>query len=397
MSRLARIAVVGGDTAGARAVAGAVVSLLTAVGRWVEQVPAGADLDPYAAVVLPRSRGWRTVRERYAGPPVVVDADLLGGRPDAEFPPPRSGAPRATPPLGDTHALLPRPRPPPAAPGAGGALGRRDAGGTTGEIAAPGDVHRGFGDARTNLARVDRMLDAFRAARLAPRGFSPPNSTYSSDLAPLLARFRYVRLGYQERGLRFYPEPRGDGVLVPVSYYTDFLQRYVGPEECARLLARFCRWAEATSVLAVPCFHPCLWPEPLARFLDQAGGDVREATLGELTDWWTRRRAALAAVATGGEAAPADLALVRATPAERLAALRPRDGALRGDARPRTARVVVGEREVSVVAAMAEPAADVDIPLARRWRVLGWLPGPLRRAASRALLPVSNETGMHGC
>src|SRR5205823_1082024 len=83
----------------------------------------------------------------------------------------------------------------------------------------------------------------------------------------LLARFRYVRLGYQERGLRFYPEPRGDGVLVPVSYYTDFLQRYVGPEECARLLARFCRWAEATSVLAVPCFHPCLWPEPLARFL----------------------------------------------------------------------------------------------------------------------------------
>ena len=258
-------------------------------------------------------------------------------------------------------------------------------------------MHRGFGDARTNLARVDRMLDAFRAARLAPRGFSPPNSTYSSDLAPLLARFRYVRLGYQERGLRFYPEPRGDGVLVPVSYYTDFLQRYVGPEECARLLARFCRWAEATSVLAVPCFHPCLWPEPLARFLDQAGGDVWEATLGELTDWWTRRRAALAAVATGGEAAPADLALVRATPAERLAALRPRDGALRGDARPRTARVVVGEREVSVVAAMAEPAADVDIPLARRWRALGWLPGPLRRAASRALLPVANETGMHGC
>src|SRR5205823_104338 len=87
-----------------------------------------------------------------------------------------------------------------------------------------------------------------------------------------------------------------------------------------------------------------------------------EATLGELTDWWTRRRAALAAVATGGEAAPADLALVRATPAERLAALRPRDGALRGDARPRTARVVVGEREVSVVAAMAEPACGPTVP-----------------------------------
>ena len=121
MSRLARIAVVGGDTAGARAVAGAVVSLLTAVGRWVEEVPTGADLDPYAAVVLPRSRGWRTVRERYAGPLVVVDADLLGGRPDVEFLPLLSGAPRATLAIGDTHALLPCPLPPLAGPPPGDA------------------------------------------------------------------------------------------------------------------------------------------------------------------------------------------------------------------------------------------------------------------------------------
>src|SRR5881296_1702578 len=112
MSRLARIAVVGGDTAGARAVAGAVVSLLTAVGRWVEEVPAGADLDPYAAVVLPRSRGWRTVRERYAGPLVVADAELL---------PLLSGAPRATLAIGDTHALLPCPLPPLAGPPPGDA------------------------------------------------------------------------------------------------------------------------------------------------------------------------------------------------------------------------------------------------------------------------------------
>src|SRR5437870_12982359 len=85
MSRLARIAVLAGDTPGARAVAGAVTSLLTAVGRWVEELPAGADLAPYTAVILPRSRSWRAVRERHAGPLLVVDADLLGGRADLEF------------------------------------------------------------------------------------------------------------------------------------------------------------------------------------------------------------------------------------------------------------------------------------------------------------------------
>src|SRR5436305_1695969 len=95
------------------------------------------------------------------------------------------------------------------------ALDRLGATGPDCEIAAHGDVHRGFADARTNLARVDRMLETFRAAGLTPRGFSPPNSTYSSELAPLLARFRYVRLGYQERTLRFYPHARADGVLVP--------------------------------------------------------------------------------------------------------------------------------------------------------------------------------------
>src|SRR5207244_12249278 len=95
MSRLARIAVLAGDTPGARAVAGAVTSLLTAVGRWVEELPAGADLAPYTAVILPRSRGWRAVRERHAGPLLVVDADLLGGRADPAFRRLLGGAPRA--------------------------------------------------------------------------------------------------------------------------------------------------------------------------------------------------------------------------------------------------------------------------------------------------------------
>ena len=50
------------------------------------------------------------------------------------------------------------------------ALDRLGATGPDCEIAAHGDVHRGFADARTNLARVDRMLETFRAAGLTPRG-----------------------------------------------------------------------------------------------------------------------------------------------------------------------------------------------------------------------------------
>src|SRR5437867_9381464 len=92
MSRLARIAVVGGDTAGARAVAGAVSSLLTAVGRWVEEVPADADLGPYAAVILPRAQGWQASRERCAAPLLVVDADLLDGKVERAFRERLSGA-----------------------------------------------------------------------------------------------------------------------------------------------------------------------------------------------------------------------------------------------------------------------------------------------------------------
>jgi hypothetical protein len=84
MSRLAPIAPIApvvGDTAAARVVASAVGSLLTAVGDWVVETPPSADLSGYAAAILTRSRGWRAVRAVYAGPLLVVDADLLAGRP----------------------------------------------------------------------------------------------------------------------------------------------------------------------------------------------------------------------------------------------------------------------------------------------------------------------------
>jgi len=261
------------------------------------------------------------------------------------------------------------------------------------ELAAHGDVHRPFLDPRTDLARVERMLAAFRAAGHEPLGFSPPNLAYASALSPLLERFAYVRLGYQERTLRFFPAPLAGGHVVSVSYYPDFLHRYVGAEEYARLLGRFTAWAAATSALAVPCFHPCLWDEPLRRFLAVPAPAVWETTLAQACAWWRHRARALAAVAAG--AAPeADVSLVRATPAERVAALRPLNGEPRAAARLRRAgRVVVAGRDVRVVPAADGPAAAVEVPLGAAGRVLGWLPAGVRRAVLR----VSNKNGLHAC
>lgn len=494
MSRLARIAIVTEGTAGPRAVAGAVASLLTAVGRPVEQVGPEDDLAPYAAVILTRSHGWRAVRERSAAPLLVLDADLFAGRADPAFARLLGRPLTSYVTVGQTRVLLPCPLPPlagrplgdlppgivtEAEPGVGYGLpvvvapalrtvggfwslaalidqavaaligertslyvepwprgfraaraltydldgleagklpavvARRPAtafccadwlpylgGAAAGlEIAAHGDVHRTFDDPETDLPRIDRMLDAFRAAGFAPRGFSPPNTVYGSPLPPLLERFSYVRIGYQERALRFFPEAVGRGFQISASYYPDFMQRYVGTAEYTRLLARFCGWAEATSTLAIPCFHPCLWPEPLHAFLDAPVGDVWETTLAEVIDWWAHRRRALVQVAEAGEgAAPPDVVLVRATPAARIASLRPVDGERPVTTGPRAAsRVTVDGRAVRVVPAAEAPAASVDVPLGLGWRPVGWLPGRLRRATSRALIRVTNKNGLHAC
>ncbi|HJQ83427.1 MAG TPA: hypothetical protein VKA21_05080, partial [Candidatus Binatia bacterium] len=79
MTILRPIAILSGDTPAARAVAGGVASLLTAVGRWVEEVPAEKELGRYAAVVVPRAASVAAARARYGGPILVVDADLLDG------------------------------------------------------------------------------------------------------------------------------------------------------------------------------------------------------------------------------------------------------------------------------------------------------------------------------
>jgi len=494
MTPLRRIAVLAGDAPAARAVAGAVSSLLTAVGRWVEDVAGDADLASYDAVVLPSAAQFDANRGRYRGPVLVVDGDLLAGTVAPGFRGLFSDEPwRPAVLVGGTLAPQPRPLPLLAGralgdapvglaaerePGVGyvlpamlgptlrtasgfwnlaallehalaavigerralyadpwprgiraaraltydldaletstlpdlvrdggpatlfccaDALDRLGAPSPRLEIAAHGDVHRPFVDPATNLARVDRMCDAFRRAGFDPRGFSPPNLTYDSALAPLFARFGYVRIGYQERALRFFPYAVADGLVAGVSFYPDFLHRYVGAEEYARLLRRFCAWAAATSVLAVPCFHPCLWSEPLRRFLEAPADDVWQATLAEVVDWWRHRTCALADVAArGAAAAPPDLSLVDTSPAARLAALRPVNGEpkLAPGLRP-VSHIRIAGRAVGVIPAADAPAAPVDVRLGAAWRPVGWLPAPLRRAAGRALVRVANKNGLH--
>jgi hypothetical protein len=265
------------------------------------------------------------------------------------------------------------------------------------EIAAHGDVHRPFADPRTNLERVDRMCATFRAAGCEPAGFSPPNLVYTSSLGPLLERFAHVRIGYQERAFAFFPATVAGGVVTGVSYYPDFLHRYVGVDEYVRLLRRYCAWAGSTSGLAVPCFHPSLFPEALRRWVETPGTPAWETTLAEIAAWWQRRARAIEAIAaTGDMAAPADVVLARATPAERLAALTPADTESAEPERRRVARQVhVAGHGYRVVPSAAAPAADVEVPLGATWRAVGWLPGALRRRAAGTLLPVVNKNGLH--
>jgi hypothetical protein len=494
MTGLAPIAIVAGETPAERTVAGATRSLLTAVGRAVDECRADADLAPYAAVVATSAAAWRTVRRGYAGPVLVVDADLLTGDVDAVFRARLDGVTSTSVDLGGIEAPLPRPLPrlrgeplgdapahlavaagdrtgyalpvviAPAIRTARGfwrlaslleqaiaalvgtrlvtyvepwphsrrsarvltcdlddlvdtkplaplvdsgrpatlfccsdALARYGAPTPAIELAAHGDVHRSFNDPETNLGRVDRMLGEFLAAGHDPRGFSPPNLAYNSPLAPLFARFEYLRLGFQERGLRFFPTDDG-GVTVAVSYYTDFLQRYVGAEEYGRLLGRFCRWAAASGVLAVPCIHPAVWPASLRACLESVPADgVWETTLAEVAAWWTRRRGAIAALGRG-EVPPADVVVRESTPAARLAALEPPEEETHAPtARGPASVVTVSGRGYRVLPAAEEPSATTEVPLSSSWQGLDWLPRGLRGVASRALVQVANRSGLHAC
>jgi hypothetical protein len=265
------------------------------------------------------------------------------------------------------------------------------------EVAAHGDVHRPFADPRTNLERIDRMCAAFHAAGCEPAGFSPPNLVYTSPLGPLLERFAHVRIGYQERGFGFFPTTVSGGVVTGVSYYPDYMHRYVGIDEYVRLLRSYCEWAKATASLAVPCFHPAVFPDVLRRWVDAPAAPAWETTLAEVAVWWQRRARAMESVATmGASTAPADVVLVRTTPAERLTALMPANVAPAAVERRRAARQVqVAGHAYRVVPASPVPAADVEVPLGAPWRAVGWLPGALRRRAANALLPVANKNGLH--
>ena len=73
------------------------------------------------------------------------------------------------------------------------------------EVACHGDVHIPFDNNDTNEARIETMWSRFGAAGRHPNGFSPPYLAYSSPRASLAARFSYLRIGYMEKELLFFP------------------------------------------------------------------------------------------------------------------------------------------------------------------------------------------------
>lgn len=484
----APIAMITGQGACAHGVSGVVLSLLTALGRWIEEVPRETDVAEYALVLVPDVPTWRAIRARYAGPIVVVDAGLalgqsappevrtVGGRLVERIAidggmivvpcglPALDGAAVAGTPAGvavqlDARtvyslpvalspgfrnprgfwrlaewldrcvvALLGAAAGPFVEPWPDGARAARsitcdlddlqsaaqladlaDSGrpGTLFacadgiphlrgiaapfEMAGHGDVHEQFSNDATNLSRVDAMCEAFAQAGWPLRGFSPPNLVWSSAIEPLATRFEHLRFGYQGPTWRIFPTRLGETIVTRISFYTDFLHRYVGHEETGRLIASADVWATETRGMSVPCFHPGLWTEPMRAYLRTPVPTAWEATLADITSWWRRRHVALARLARGEAVVEPGLRVVPEGIDARIAALldgvTSRTGEAAGQGRS-VRQVEVAKRPYTVV-----PAADesgVDVPLGRSWAWAGVMPSSWRRA----LLRVANRGGV---
>ena len=492
----ARIAVVTGHGRAAHAVSGAFVSLLTAVGRWVEEVRAPTAFGDYALVVVTGVGAWEQTRCVYAGPLVVVDADRLAARPLPKSIRAAGMIAAGSVLLGaEARVLLPQPLPrlqgtrlfgvdpgvgvladertayllpvllspsfreiagfwtlatlldraviallgeragPYAEPWPDGApsarsvtcdlddlddVGRLDALAATSrpatlfacadniparaglgryfEVAGHGDVHQPFANDETNLRRVDAMMERFATAGWDLTGFSPPNLIYSSPIAPLASRFRHLRLGYQGNSWRFFPTRVDDLAVTRVSFYTDFLHRYVGPAECGRLLVAADAWSSGVRGMSVPCFHPGLWTEPLHAYLDQVAPPAWEASLRDLAVWWGDRHRAVERAARGDAIGEPRVRLVAQSVDERAAALRreERPAVPTRDAVAGVGRVEVGRRSYVVVPAGRDATTGVEVPLDAAWSTARWLPAWCRARVIKVANGGGVTAGLYG-
>jgi hypothetical protein len=263
------------------------------------------------------------------------------------------------------------------------------------EIAAHGDVHLPFLDGRDNARRIAAMLDGFRAEGRVPLGFSPPMLTYSSPLEELTDRFAYVRLGYMEPEMLFFPAPAGAALRLPVSYYTDYLLRYVDPARFADFLVGYLGWTAACGTLAVLCFHPVQFPHAADTVAARRPPGLWCATLADVSAWWRRRQAAFTA-ARRGETTSGVAGEVTAWPErlERLARRAPAPAEPAPGIELQTRPSPRGPVHVVVNDAPAA-RADVEIAVALPQRHLAWLPGRLAERLCRRQLRIWNKSGFH--
>ena len=272
------------------------------------------------------------------------------------------------------------------------------------EIACHGDVHVPFDDPSRNWTRVEEMCRSFNRVELQPAGFSPPNLVYTSPVQNLMARFRYVRMGYMEKELLFYPQRFGGGVLIPVSFYPDHALKYVAPETFAAMTDTFLAWSRELGGLSVLCFHPTLYPGAFEPYLHRRHDGEWAVTLRELSRWWNRRRQAiLDCRATGRHDGPEELPLSSelADYRDRLDRLNSLSGSIPWGASSRDSRTHIPANAVSNLIVI-----DNTLGPARR-NVQAEVPPPFwglrfcpRRVAERILrtgIRIDAKNGFHAC
>jgi len=262
------------------------------------------------------------------------------------------------------------------------------------EIACHGDVHTVFNGAATNEIRVASMTASFQAAGLAPRGFSPPNLVYTSSLERLSTSFDYLRIGYMERELLFFPTLRHGVVEIPVSFYPDHALKYVADDVYHSMMDTYLRWATSRGALAVLCFHPALFPDAYTPYLGRQDSGVWRPTLSELATWWRQRRSWMDAARRGEIAAAptsaGQLALKRDQVVARTASLVPtqmrhaESAVSFGEGRLDRTTIVVANTSATLVRDVAIPAVTAR----SSWP---------ERSGSSGIPKVVAKNGFHAC
>jgi hypothetical protein len=263
------------------------------------------------------------------------------------------------------------------------------------EVACHGDVHVPFDNARTNEARIDTMWKRFVAAGFAPQGFSPPYLAYTSPRATLTRRFGYLRMGYMERELLFFPRFADGGIVSGVSFYPDHALKYVAPSRFHSMIERYLTWSRNRGFLATLCFHPALFPDAYRPYLPRQEAGVWRATMADIASWWRVREQTLVKLRDGDPIETIGLVLSREAPAARVRRLMAHDvDAVQNDDDRSLDYSRSGAGATVVYNPSDRIARDVQLP---RGEVSRESPPGELRGHEQPLVEVNTKNGFHGC